>query len=295
MKNEASVKETALQATDHSAGTTTSDEDKKKKKQKEARPMASLSETLAFVFQCGPRVQFLFVLGSIGGFFNGLVYPALAYLFSGSFSDISGASNSGLSQVRDLAYNFMIIGTFALVNGLIQTWCFEIVAYYASQNFRLSWFRALLRQDPAYFDVNDIGGLAAQVGPNSNKFRRGVGRKFGEGIQFATTGVGGLAFAFYVSWRVAFVVLSVIPLISIAAISVVNLNQTKGSRAAKSYRRAGGVAYSTVSAIKTVLSLNAVSEMIRQYTDATQEAFNNAVSILVKQGFANGEYSFYTI
>jgi ATP-binding cassette subfamily B (MDR/TAP) protein 1 len=55
------------------------------------------------------------------------------------------------------------------------------------------------------------------------------------------------------------------------------------------------VAYSTVSAIKTVLSLNAVSEMIRQYTDATQEAFNNAVSILVKQGFANGEYSFYTI
>jgi ABC-type multidrug transport system fused ATPase/permease subunit len=203
MKNEASVKETALQATDHSAGTTTSDEDKKKKKQKEARPMASLSETLAFVFQCGPRVQFLFVLGSIGGFFNGLVYPALAYLFSGSFSDISGASNSGLSQVRDLAYNFMIIGTFALVNGLIQTWCFEIVAYYASQNFRLSWFRALLRQDPAYFDVNDIGGLAAQVGPNSNKFRRGVGRKFGEGIQFATTGVGGLAFAFYVSWRVS--------------------------------------------------------------------------------------------
>jgi ATP-binding cassette subfamily B (MDR/TAP) protein 1 len=71
---------------------------------------------------------------------------------------------------------------------------------------------------------------------------------------------------------------------------VLTLNQTKGSRAAKSYRRAGGVAYSTVSAIKTVLSLNAVSEMIRQYTDATQEAFKNAISILVKQGFANGEY-----
>jgi hypothetical protein len=30
--------------------------------------------------------------------------------------------------------------------------------------------------------------------------------------------------------------------------------------------------------------------MIRQYTDATEEAFKNAVSILVKQGFWNGEY-----
>lgn len=71
---------------------------------------------------------------------------------------------------------------------------------------------------------------------------------------------------------------------------VLSLNQTKGSRAAKSYKRAGGVAYSTVSAIKTVLSLNAVSEMIRQYTDATQEAFKNSVEILIKQGFANGKY-----
>lgn len=52
-------------------------------------------------------------------------------------------------------------------------------------------------------DVNDIGGVAAQVGPNSTKFRRGVGRKFGEGIQFLTTGIGGLAFAFYSSWRVS--------------------------------------------------------------------------------------------
>lgn len=84
-------------------------------------------------------------------------------------------------------------------------------------------------------------------------------------------------------------VLSVIPLVSFAAVMVLNLNQTKGSRAAKSYRHAGGVAYSTVSAIKTVLSLNAISEMIHQYTEATQEAFKNSVSILFKQGFANGE------
>jgi ATP-binding cassette subfamily B (MDR/TAP) protein 1 len=71
---------------------------------------------------------------------------------------------------------------------------------------------------------------------------------------------------------------------------VLTLNQTKGSRAATSYRRAGGVAYSAVSAIKTVLSLNAISEMITQYTDATQEAFKNSISILVKQGFYNGEW-----
>jgi ATP-binding cassette subfamily B (MDR/TAP) protein 1 len=200
MKEKSKI-ETTLNETNHSA---VSDEEKKKnEKPKIDRPMATFFETLDFAFDCGPRIQFLFFLGSFAGFLNGLVYPALAYLFSNSFADISGASSNGLSQIRDMAYFFMVIGVYALINGTIQTWCFEVVAYHASQNFRLSWFRALLRQDPAYFDVNDIGGLAAQVGPNSNKFRRGMGRKFGEGIQFLTTGIGGLAFAFYSSWRVS--------------------------------------------------------------------------------------------
>jgi ATP-binding cassette subfamily B (MDR/TAP) protein 1 len=190
-----------MNETNHSAAA--SDEDKKKKKKKADKPMATFFQTLDFAFDCGPRVRFLFFLGTIGGILNGLVYPALAYLFSNSFADISGASNNGLSQIRQLAYFFMAVGVYALINGTIQTWCFEIVAYHASQNFRLSWFKALLRQDPAYFDVNDIGGVAAQVGPNSTKFRRGLGRKFGEGVQFLTTGIGGLAFAFYSSWRVS--------------------------------------------------------------------------------------------
>ena len=107
-------------------------------------------------------------------------------------------------------------------------------------------------------------GLASTIGPNSGRFRRGTGRKFGEGIQFFTTGVGGIAYAFYSSWKVAFVILAVLPLVSMAALGVLSINQTKGAREARAYSKAGSVAYSSVSAIKTVLSLNAIPEMIRQ-------------------------------
>ena len=163
------------------------------KKKKEAAPQASMSETLDFAFQCGSKVTFLFFVGCFAGFANGLVYPALAYLFSTSFSDLAGASSQGLANVRELAFNFLYVGLYALVMGIFQTWCFEIVAYHATQNLRLQWFKALLRQDTAFFDVHDASGIAGQVGPSSNKYRRGVGRKFGEGIQFLTTGIGGVA------------------------------------------------------------------------------------------------------
>ena len=217
-----------------------------------------------------------------------MVYPILAYLFSHSFAKISGAASNGLGTVRHLAFTFLVVGAYAFAMATIQTGSFESVAYTASQRFRLEWFRALLRQDPSFFDVHDIGGIASNVGPASNRYRRGVGRKFGEGIQFFTTGVGGLAHAFYTSWRVALVVLAVLTFVSVSALMVVSLNQTKTSRASGAYSRAGSVAYSTVSSIKTVLSLNAVSKMIKFYTEATQEAFLQATSVVWKQGLANG-------
>ena len=182
----------------------------------------------------------------------------------------------------------MLVGAYALVAGLIQTWALEIVAHHATLKFRLEWFQAFLRQDQSFFDVNDIGGIAGQVGASANKFHRGIGRKFGEGIQFLTTGIGGIVYGFYVSWKVSLVVLSIVPLISIAAVMVLQLNQTKGARAAESYKMASGVSYSAVSAVKTVLSLNGIQTMIDKYSEATQIAYVAATGVLLKQGLANG-------
>jgi ATP-binding cassette subfamily B (MDR/TAP) protein 1 len=207
------------------------------KNAKVAPSQASTGETLSFVFGAGGSTVALFFVGLIGAVGNGAVYPILAYVFSNSFSDISSAATEGLDQVRDLAFTFMVVGAFALVMATIQTTCFEMVAHKAALNLRLTWFRALLRQDPAFFDVHDIGGIAATVGPSANRYRRGLGRKFGEGIQFFITGVGGIGYAMYASYKVALVVLGVMPFISIAAITVVSLNQSKSQRASKSYSR----------------------------------------------------------
>jgi len=249
--------------------------------------MASPGQVLGFMWELGMGTRILFFIGCICGCGNGTVYPILAYLFSNSFSDIAGAGN-GLQQVRELAYLFMIVGLYALAMATFQTSCMEIVASRASRNFRLQWFNALMRQDAAYFDVYDVAAIANTIGPNSAKFQRGLGRKFGEGIQFFTTFLGGLIYAFYSSWRVAFVILAVLPFVSLAALGVLSINQTKSARASKSYSTAGSIAYSTVSAIRTVLSLNAVTEMISQYKEATLETYRISVKPLWRQGFAFG-------
>jgi ATP-binding cassette, subfamily B (MDR/TAP), member 1 len=265
--------------------------DKNKKAINVPHLQASIGDTLAFVFECGPKLTTLFALGCLGGILSGLVYPALSYLFSTSFTSLSGSSTNGLGPVREMAYKFMVLGVYGFFTALMQTWCFEIVAFHSTLRFRLKWLKALLRQDAAYFDVNDVAAMAGNIGPSSNKYRRGLGRKFGEGIQYLTMGVGGLAFAFYSSWQVALVVLAVLPFCGASAMMVMHLNQTKGARAAVAYKNAGGVAYSAVSAIKTVLSLNAVQTMIDNYSVATLAAYRQATAVLIKQGFFNGMLS----
>lgn len=261
-----------------------------KKKAKKPKPAASISDTFSFVFECGWETNVQFALGVLGGILNGLTYPILAYLFSNSFTSISAATAGGdaMASIRRLAFTFLGVGVYGLLTASSQTFFLENAAHHACQKFRLDWFRALLRQDSAFFDVHDISGIASSIGPGAIKYQRGIGRKLGDGIQFFTTGVGGVIFGFYSSWRVALVVMAFLPLVSVVALQVVTLNQTRSVRASKHYGKAASVAYTSVSAVRTVSALNAIPEMIRQYTEATQDAFDQAVKVIFKEGLANG-------
>jgi ATP-binding cassette subfamily B (MDR/TAP) protein 1 len=92
----------------------------------------------------------------------------------------------------------------------------------------------------------------------------------------------------YSSWKVALLVFAIFPLLAGASYIAIQMNQSKSARASQHYQEAGSVAYTTLSSIRTVLSLNAMEKMIRQYEQATQKAFESATGVLVKLGFWNG-------
>jgi len=246
--------------------------------------MSSISDLFSFVDS--PKAKIFFLLGSIGAMLNGLVYPAIAYIFAGSFSSLSSQS---MHSIRLMGLRFVGLGAYAFVVGSIQNICFEFTGKTVMRSFRLAWFQALLRQDASFYDIYNVSGYAASMGGNAKIIERGMGVKFGEGIQYIVTGLGGIAFALWQSWRVGLVILSVLPLLSFSALAVMKINQNQTASATKAYATAGSIAYQTVSSIRSVLSLNAIPNMIRLYADATKEAYETAVRPLLKVGLANGE------
>jgi len=54
-------------------------------------------------------------------------------------------------------------------------------------NMKRKWFEAVIRQDMAYFDLQDVAGTSTIISTNGAKYKKGVSKKLGSGVQFSCT------------------------------------------------------------------------------------------------------------
>jgi ATP-binding cassette subfamily B (MDR/TAP) protein 1 len=155
-------------------------------------------------------------------------------------------------------------------------------------DLKTKWYRALLRQDLAYFDIQDVSGTAMTISTNAAKFQRGVGNKLGLFSQFMATFLGGMIYAFYSSWQTSLVVLLTVPFMAISGWFLVKMTSTQSQRKNASYAEAGAIVYTTVTSIRTILSLNGAQTMIDKFQAGTTKAYHEAVSQVHWLGVANG-------
>lgn len=202
-----------------------------------------------------------------------------------------GASTDGdafMDNIRELTYSLMILGVIILVSMTLQATLIEIAAGEMTMALKTEWFKALLRQDVAYYDIMDVSGEATIISVNANKYRRGMGRKLAMTVQFIITFIGGFAYAFWSSWKTTLAVLAIAPFVSLTAIFLIKVNTSSTARANASYAKAGSIVSTSVSSMRTILALNAVDIMIDRFKAATKEAYDGAVSQLHLLGLANG-------
>jgi len=155
-------------------------------------------------------------------------------------------------------------------------------------NIRTERYQALLRQDLAYFDIMDVSGTATVISINAAKYNRGVGNKLGLAIQFTVTFVGGLAYAFWASWQTSLITLLTVPFMAASGWFVVKMNTSQSLRANASYAEAGSIVYTTVTSIRTILSLNGARTMIAKFQAGTTRNFQEATQQIHLIGLANG-------
>jgi len=257
--------------------------EEKKATKKETPPMVSFSQL--FSFARTTRIKAFIVISFLFACVSGLVFPAMAFYFAVAFQDLATLD---LGTIRELAFAFMGLGVIVLVSMTAQAALIELAATEMTFNLKTDWFRALLRQDLAYYDLNDAAAQGSIITNNAARYKKGMGTKLAHTIQFTLTFLGGLGYAFYSSWRISLAVLAVAPLISTSALFMLKMNTSVSSRAGASYANAGGIVNASISNIRTVLSLNAVDIMNARFREAISDAYKGVVGQLAWLGLANG-------
>lgn len=258
-------------------------------KKKDESPLAPASAVFGSFGKTG-NVTLLRFLGIFCAVLSGCLYPLLAFYFAVVFEDLLASTDGAnyLANIREIVYVFMVLGAIGGITVSGQSFFLELAASHSTTDLKIQWFNALLRQDMAYYDIKDVSSQATIVSVNAARYKKGSGRKLGEGIQFFITALGGFGYAFYASWSVSLIILATVPFMAGSAIFVMAVTTKQTERKNKNYAAAGGIVYNTISSIRTVFSLNAPEKMIHDFEEATQKAYDSAVSFTYWVGLGSG-------
>jgi ABC-type multidrug transport system fused ATPase/permease subunit len=143
------------------------------KKEKETGPLAPVNQVFS-AFGRTKKVSLYRTLGVISAMASGSVYPCMAFYFAKSFESLGAQASDGnyLSNITTMVYTFLVLGSVGFFFLVSQSTFLEISASEATQDFKIQWFNALLRQDMAYFDIKDVSSQATVVASNAAKFKK---------------------------------------------------------------------------------------------------------------------------
>ncbi len=238
------------------------------------------------------------VLAMIGSILSGGVYPVYSVVF-GKMLEILAiyATNSEklLQETRLWGTLFIALGFAALVG-----WALQGMYAYAGEKLttmlRTMLLRSILRQDQTFFDTpgRDAGALSAVISGDCAAVHQLWGPSIGYKVQMLANIGAGLGIAFYYQWKLAFVVLSTLPVMVVTGA----MQQMILTGAGHNEQDAGATVVSeSLSNVRTVTSFNLKWRKAAQYTSIADllAPGNLRNSIVIGIVFGFSQFSFYGV
>ncbi|KAH9123901.1 hypothetical protein AeMF1_005243 [Aphanomyces euteiches] len=202
------------------------------------------------------------IFGGIGALFHGGLYPIWGVLLTKCtvvFFRLDLGSHEMRTEALKWSMGFVALGAAILVALTVQHHQFAMVCERLTMRIRGMCFRSMLRQDIGWFDdvTNSPGALTTRLATDSAAIRSMTAETLNAILINAATLCLGFGIAFYYSWRMTFVFLAALPIMTIAQMIQM---QMMTSRLNKNINdgdvKAGALLSEAISAIRTVASFN---------------------------------------
>eukprot|EP01053_Blabericola_migrator_P000143 Blabericola_migrator_1__142@NODE_1037_length_5638_cov_10_655717_g714_i0_p1_GENE_NODE_1037_length_5638_cov_10_655717_g714_i0NODE_1037_length_5638_cov_10_655717_g714_i0_p1_ORF_typecomplete_len1412_score372_57ABC_membrane/PF00664_23/2_6e42ABC_membrane/PF00664_23/1_3e49ABC_tran/PF00005_27/2_9e40ABC_tran/PF00005_27/8_8e36AAA_21/PF13304_6/6_7e06AAA_21/PF13304_6/5e06SMC_N/PF02463_19/18SMC_N/PF02463_19/2_2e05SMC_N/PF02463_19/51SMC_N/PF02463_19/9_6e05TniB/PF05621_11/0_0034TniB/PF05621_11/0_21TniB/PF05621 len=184
---------------------------------------------------------------------NGVLAPLNFVVMGDAMGNMASPQ---MSTFETMMRNFLILGAVAFVCVIIATFLLELAAERQIRRCKQLFIESVLRQEVGYFDIKDVGTLAAEVEGAAVQIRTGIGSKSGMVTKTISTFFGSYAVGLWKNWRMTLVLTAVIPVLALSLAIMIRKIQKFASASRKQYERAGALAEEALPAFRTVAAYN---------------------------------------
>lgn len=270
---------------DHSPLTEEDDVEEEEAKPEEASP------SMWRLYKMNMEEWAYLLLGAIGSTMLGTTSPLFAIAFSEVLSVFSIVDPEE-SKKESLFWSlmFLVVGGTHFVGHLLATGLFGIAGEKLTRRVRYLSFKAILRQEMAYFDdkANSTGALCARLASDASQVKGGVGRQLGMTLQQLVNIVASLTIAFHSNWQLTLVILAYTPFLVLGGFLHMKYLTNKNEKDKKSLEAATESAVEAIENIRTVASLGQENHFISRYEKSIDAIADNAVKSAHVGGLAHG-------
>ncbi|TPX35494.1 hypothetical protein SmJEL517_g02170 [Synchytrium microbalum] len=221
---------------------------------------------------------------------QGIMQPLMTVFFTntlGAFAlynpNIPGSGDNLLSTVNNVLVIFVIFALVTAVTAYISMAGFMVSSERQLRRIRQEYFAAILRQDIGWFDDSQTGDLTNRMSADMNLIQEGISQKVGIIIQSLATFFTSFIIA-YVRGKMALVLTAAVPLMATAGFVVGRLVIRRVTSAQNNYGKAGAIAETVLSSIKTIVTFGGQDREIKRYNAKLDKAMKDGIF----QGFMNG-------
>ncbi|KAG1881998.1 P-loop containing nucleoside triphosphate hydrolase protein [Suillus tomentosus] len=246
------------------------------KKSNEEKGKAEVDEDKYSLFYLFKRVGGLNREGlhryAIGTFFaicTGAVYPVFGIVYGQAITGFSAPTNAERRYDGDRnALWFFIIAILSAVSIGLQNYYFASSAAILTAKLRSISFKAILRQDIAYFDKeeNSTGALTSNLSDNPQKVNGLAGVTLGAIVQACVTVIAGSVIGLSYAWQPALVGMACIPVLISAGYIRLRVVVLKDQQNKAAHESSAQLACEAAAAIRTVASLTREEDFLQLYS-----------------------------